>query len=317
MVFPMSTHYDLTVLSYGGGTQSAALALMSATGELPRLDAVIFADTHGELPETYEYAEYVKGYLDKADIPFIVTTAGSLEEALLSEEPTSANPTPPTMVRSPDGTVGRVGKYTCSWDFKRRWITRETKRLVGPPGVWKRATVEQWVGMSADEVQRCKPDPECRCGHTIAHHRFTGRRCSECDCESFDAWRRNRWPLVELGMRREDTIAWFTGHGHPIPPRSACFFCPNSSNERWTEIKTKHPDLWERACVLDEHIRRGGAFNRRGKQPLRGELFLHRSATPLRSADLRSEREILKDAGIQTLWDDDAMWACAGSTCMT
>lgn len=43
---------DLRVLSYGGGTQSAALALMSAAGELPKLDAVVFADTHGELPET-------------------------------------------------------------------------------------------------------------------------------------------------------------------------------------------------------------------------------------------------------------------------
>lgn len=35
----------LRVLSYGGGTQSAALALMSAAGDLPKLDAVVFADT--------------------------------------------------------------------------------------------------------------------------------------------------------------------------------------------------------------------------------------------------------------------------------
>ena len=34
----------LRILSYGGGTQSAALALMSAQGDLPKLDAVIFAE---------------------------------------------------------------------------------------------------------------------------------------------------------------------------------------------------------------------------------------------------------------------------------
>ena len=38
-------------LSIGMGTQSCALALMSAAGDLPKLDAVIFADTQGEADE--------------------------------------------------------------------------------------------------------------------------------------------------------------------------------------------------------------------------------------------------------------------------
>lgn len=45
---------SLRVLSYGGGTQSAALALMAAAGDLPKLDAVVFADTQGELPEMHD-----------------------------------------------------------------------------------------------------------------------------------------------------------------------------------------------------------------------------------------------------------------------
>lgn len=97
----------LRVESYGGGTQSSALALMSAAGDLPKLDAVIFADTQGELPETYEYADYVAGVLADAGIPFIRVTAGSLEEALLSETPTSHNPTPPAHVLNPDGSKAR------------------------------------------------------------------------------------------------------------------------------------------------------------------------------------------------------------------
>ena len=60
------------VLSLGGGTQSCALALMSAAGDLPRLDHVVFADTQGELPETYAYIDYLRGVLDAAGIPLHV-----------------------------------------------------------------------------------------------------------------------------------------------------------------------------------------------------------------------------------------------------
>ena len=43
--------------------------------------------------------------------------------------------------------------------------------------------------------------------------------------------------------------------------------CPNSRNARWAALKGQHPDLWERACELDEHIRDGGAFNARSGAP--------------------------------------------------
>ena len=307
---------DLTVLSYGGGTQSAALALMSAAGDLPRLDAAIFADTQGEMDETYEYAEYVKDRLAKVGIPFITATAGSLEEHLLSEERTSANPTPPIYVVQPDGTRGRMSRYTCSYDFKRRIVTRETKRLCGPRGAWKFKTVEQWMGYSADELGRMKSDDECRCAHTLAHH--PGGSCDKCKCERFDRWRINRFPLaMDLGFRRGDTIAWFAAHGHPTPPRSACFFCPASTNQRWANLKANHPEKWERACFIDEHIRRVGAFNRRGGKPLRGELFLHRSWTPLRTADLRTRAAVVADSGQGALFDVESENGCDGESCWT
>lgn len=60
-----------------------------------------------------------------------------------------------------------------------------------------------------------------------------------------------------------DTIRWFADNGRPTPPRSACWFCPNSRNARRSALKDQHADLWERACELDEHIRDGGAFNAR------------------------------------------------------
>jgi len=324
----------LRVLSYGGGTQSAALALMSAAGQLPKLDAVIFADTHGELPETYIYADYVERLLGEAEIPFIRVSAGSLEQALLSPVRTASNPTPPAHVLNPPGArneKGRIGGYRCSYDYKRRVVTQQVKRLCGGRGAWKRSDVEQWLGFSVDEVGRCKPADDCRCGHRRSRppaekggesrgHRpaCDGKGCS---CTGFDPWQTNVWPLIKdfgLQYRREDTIRWFGANGHPTPPRSACWFCPNSRNPRWAQLKDEHPDLWERACQLDEHIRNGGAFNARGNKAFAGQMFLHDSLIPLRDADLRSNHDKAVAAGQGDLFDGVALaYDCDSGVCFT
>jgi len=147
----------IRVLSLGGGTQSCALALMSAAGDLPKLDHVIFADTQGELPETYEYLDYLRPIVEQAGIGWHVVTAGSLEAALLTNERLSVNPTPPAIIVNPDGSKGRIGGYRCSYDFKRRLIFRKTKELCGGRGAWKRLDepVEQWIGFS---LERDRPD---------------------------------------------------------------------------------------------------------------------------------------------------------------
>lgn len=312
----------LRVLSYGGGTQSAALALMSVAGVLPKLDAVVFADTQGELPETYEYAEYVEQRLTEAGIPFIRVSAGSLEDALLSEEPTSHNPTPPAHVLNADGTKGKILGYRCSYDYKRRPVTRQVKALCGGRGDWKRSHVEQWLGFSTDEAHRCKVADECRCGHKAGAHRRTGpvevQGCEKCKCATYDAWQTNRWPLIELGYRREDTIRWFTDNGHPTPPRSACWFCPHSRNPRWSALKAEHPDLFERAAQLDETIRNGGGFNARGNVAFEGRMFLHDSLVPLRDADLRTVFERTVDEGQGDLFDGAVVGMdCESGACFT
>lgn len=316
----------LRVLSLGGGTQSCALALMSARGELDRLDHVIFADTQGELPETYEYLAWLSSVLHDAGIPMTVVTAGSLEEALLSPVRTKSNPTPPAHVLNPDGSKGRIGQYRCSYDYKRRVIEAQEKRICGGRGAWKRATVEQWIGFSLDEMKRMKQAEGCRCGHPRVS-RAKGRAefvhttaggCSRCDCTAFDPWQVNRWPLIEMRMRREDTIAWFGRNGYPAPPRSACWFCPNGANDRWQALRARHPDLFDRAVRLDEHIRDGGSFNARGNVAFAGQMFLHSSLTPLAQADLRTARQIAADAGQQELFDPEALGGdCEAGVCFT
>ena len=314
---------DLRVLSLGGGTQSCALALMSAAGELPRLDHVIFADTQGELPETYDYLDYLRGHLDRAGIPLHIVSAGSLEAGLLGQR-MSAQPSPPAHMVIPGRGTGRLNGYRCSYDFKRRVVGAQVKRLCGPRGAWKRATVEQWMGFSTDEAHRAKVADECRCGHNrtvrrgkwaeLIHTEAEG--CARCDCQAFDPWMTNAWPLLDLGMKRSDTIAWFAAHGHPTPSRSACWFCPNSRNARWRLLREEHPDLFERACLIDESIRSVGDFRDRSKQnfPPGTRFYLHEQRVALRDANLDVDGP---DEAQGTLFDLAADGDCEAGVCFT
>ena len=281
----------LTILSLGGGTQSCALALMSAAGQLPKLDHVIFADTQGELPETYEYLDYLRPIIEGAGIGWHVVTAGNLENAILGEKMT-ANPTPPVHMKHPDGTKGRINGYKCSYDFKRDQIERHVKRLCGKPGSWKRTEVEQWIGYSLDEIGRMKPHP----------------------------WMKNVWPLIDLKMRRDDTVRWFAANGHPAPPRSACWFCPNSGNGRWQQLRDSHPDLFERAVAIDAAVRNVSDFRNRDNQALGEgvELYFHKSLVPLGEADLRTKRQVIADSGQGELFNDDELGMdCTSGVCFT
>lgn len=59
------------VLSYGGGVNSVALMILLLREKMP-LDEVIFADTGGEIPETYAYINVTREYLRPHGVPFTV-----------------------------------------------------------------------------------------------------------------------------------------------------------------------------------------------------------------------------------------------------
>lgn len=316
----------LRILSLGGGTQSCALALMSARGDLPRLDHVVFADTQGELPETYEYIDFLRGELDAAGIPLHVVTGGNLERAILGERAPGLNPTPPLKTVTAKGEHSRINGYKCSYDFKRRQIERKVKALCGGRGAWKTATVEQWIGYSSDEMSRCKPADGCRCGHArvvklkgkfVRVHTADG--CTRCRCATWSPWQVNRWPLIELRMRRDDTIRWFKAHGYPTPPRSACWFCPNSGNARWQALKADHADLFERACVIDDAVRHATSFGTVRAALDEGQtLYVHESRVALRDADLRTDRERIIDGGQGELFGPEVLDPdCDAGGCFT
>ena len=49
----------MRILSLGAGVQSSTLALMIERGDLPMVDAAIFADTKGEPKEVYDRLDWL------------------------------------------------------------------------------------------------------------------------------------------------------------------------------------------------------------------------------------------------------------------
>lgn len=66
------------VLSFGAGVNSTALLVLHATGKI-NVDMVVFADTHNELPETYEHIEnVVKPWCLVNSLAFLTVDKGNL-----------------------------------------------------------------------------------------------------------------------------------------------------------------------------------------------------------------------------------------------
>ena len=69
---PLAGYSVPLVVSYGGGINSAAMLVgMHALGVVP--DAIVFSDTKGEKPETYESVRIVSAWAESAGLPPILS----------------------------------------------------------------------------------------------------------------------------------------------------------------------------------------------------------------------------------------------------
>jgi hypothetical protein len=117
------------------------------------------------------------------------------------------------------------------------------------------------IGISVDEVMRAR-DADVR-------------------------YMRNIFPLLDLGWRREDCVAFLTAHGLGDTPKSSCLGCPFHDDGFWADLKTNHPDEWADAVAFDHAIRHGSARANADGHPLRSTYYLHASRVPLDQAVLR------------------------------
>lgn len=268
MLNPPPTPFNF--LSLGAGVQSSTLALMAAVGEVtPTPDAAIFADTQAEPASVYRWLDWLTAEIARSPHPFPVyrVTRGSLTaESLRLRKRIKTEGTPwvrsliPAHVANPDGTKGILGR-ACTADYKVKALLEKQRQLARITRRQKSVTVTTWIGISLDEVHRMKP--------------------------SRDRWCQNRWPLVELSMKRYDCLRWMEAHGYPHPPRSACVYCPFHSDAEWRRLKQEEPTEFARAVQFERDLQRVKAET----DNMKGVPFLHASLRPLDLVDFTTDTE--------------------------
>jgi hypothetical protein len=246
------------IISLGAGVQSSTMALMAAKGEIgPMPVCAIFSDTKCEPMEVYHWLDWLEKQL-----PFPVyrvTEKRGLLHSLVKSLKGGRFASVPFYTESVNG--GGKLRRQCTKEFKIVPITRMVREIVGlkkgKPGPRKRVLVIESIGISLDEVSRMKP--------------------------SRVKWIRHQWPLIDLRMTRNDCLQWMEKNGYPLPPRSACTFCPYHSDAEWRRLKND-PYSWRQITAVDKLIR-GGV---RGTKEA---LYLHPSMKPITEVDFSTEEE--------------------------
>lgn len=232
------------VLSLGAGVQSSTMALMAAKGELTVMpEFAVFADTQDEPDEVYDWLATLKRLL-----PFRVITAtrsklsGNLREWGQSQIP--------CFFKNPAGRIG-IGKRQCTKHWKIVPIQKAIRQTAGlvrkhlPEG-----HIKQLIGISTDEVSRAKPNRE--------------------------RWIENLHPLIDANVSRSGCKEWLTNNGHPIPPKSACFYCPLKDNAAWAKT-SENPKLWAKVLAIDSQLNTTNEFLHRSCRPMSEKPFLKES----------------------------------------
>lgn len=213
---------NVTLVSYGGGTNSTAMLCgMVERGE-PAPHAILFADTGagenrpGEKPHTYRYVRMFSGWLVSRGYPPITTIRKGGRDETLEEKCLRLKVLPSVA----------YGWKTCSHAFK---IEPQEKWANNDPAcraAWVAGDqVIKLIGYHADEPHRAKP---------------------YCDTKYV-----NRYPLIEWRWGQEKCQEAIGRAGLTLPGKSACFFCPNSTKAEIQQLSEQYPPLAQRALEME------------------------------------------------------------------
>ena len=181
------------------------------------MDAVLFADTGGERPETYQAVRDVSAWLVAAGRPAIVVVRKTYKG-----EPETLEANCERMRMFPSIAYGFK---SCSLKYKAdpqdKWVNN-----------WQPARDEWAAGRKVVKV--------------LGYDAGEERRAKIRESEKYTY----RYPLIEWGIWREDCDAILAGAGLVVG-KSSCFFCPSMRKPEILELARMHPDLMRRALAME------------------------------------------------------------------
>lgn len=242
------TKSKVQVWSCGGGTQSCAIAVLIIQGKLPKPDIAVIADTGRETEATWEYYnKNLKPSLATAGIDLVRIKAADWAPHGESLFPYKNHTVPIPVYSTQSGTKTKLENY-CTGDWKTKVIR---KWLVSSGVVY--AQTCRWIGFSVDETLRWMK------------------------MMKGEEYQRGliRLPLVfDVRLKRREAIKLVEDFGWPTPPRSACWMCPNHSDNEWRKLIAECPDEFQKAVELEREIHKTDP-----------DAWLHRSCIPLDQVD--------------------------------
>lgn len=216
------------VVSWGGGVNSTAM-LIGMRERSIKPDLILFADTGGEKPETYNYLERFK--LDWPDL------------VIVRRKPTAfRGPRDPNRKTAPAGTIYATLEEDC---LVKSMLPSLAYGHRGCSQKWKIEPQDRYVAAWVPAVEAWYSGQ--RVTKAIGFDAGELRRATIGDDTKYHYW----YPLIEWGWGRAECVSAIERYGLPVPPKSACFFCPASKKAEVLVLKEEHPDLYARAIQME------------------------------------------------------------------
>jgi hypothetical protein len=211
----------MQIVSYGGGTNSTAMLVgLHERGERP--DAIVFADTGGEKPHTYQHIEDVSAWCLSVGFPEVITVRGSQPQQVIDgglyEECLRLGVLPSKA----------YGFGSCSMKWKIEPQRKFDKVFCAERGI-EMSSLTRLVGFDADEPSRMER------AIANAHKTPIGQR----------------FPLIEWDWGRDECIEAIARAGLKQPGKSACYFCPSSKKPEILELKREYPVLFAKSVEME------------------------------------------------------------------
>jgi hypothetical protein len=185
-----------------------------------RIDLILFADTGGEKPHTYEFTRRFDVWLCANGMPSITWVRKGGRRETLEENCLRCHMLPSIAY----GFNGCSHKYKIEPQsaFCNNWNQAKEEWKAGKK-------VVKLIGFDAGEDHRAKIQQDKKYIY--------------------------RYPLVEWDMAREECVAAIENAGLCPPGKSACYFCPASKSSEIFWLAHNNPDLIEKALAMEANAR--------------------------------------------------------------
>lgn len=206
------------VVAFGGGVNSTAMLVGMKEREITP-DLILFADTGGEKPETYGHVEYMREWaMREIEAPLVTVSASQKTDPTLEASCLRLGVLPSIV----------YGWKTCSQRWKLEPQDSFLNNWQPAKEAWEAGLrVTKAVGFDAGEPQRAK----------------------DFDSDKYSL----RYFLIEWNWSRAECVDAILRAGIPMPPKSACFFCPSSRKREVLQLKNEQPELYARAIAMERN----------------------------------------------------------------